>query len=244
MEIKQILKEYGLSDKETNIYLELLPLGSVTLQKISGKLNYPRTTVYNTLNYLINKGLISFITKDKARFYSAVDPEKLIDKLDEKKALIKSVMPELKILRETIKDTSSVEIFQGSKGVFTILSDVFKKKQEVYYFGSYTLSKEVLKHQPNFARTLRMERKIPAKIVIDPYEEPTFHTKEYKKFTQMRYNKSLKELPCMIFIYGKNVAMYTLRKDLIGIIIRNEQVAESMKLMFDIYWNNSKPAKL
>jgi sugar-specific transcriptional regulator TrmB len=244
VDVKQVLQEYGLSDKETNVYLELLPSGNITLQKISGKLDYPRTTVYNTLNYLINKGLVSFITKNGTRFYAAVDPEKLVDKLDEKRALIKSVMPNLKVLRETIKDSSSVEIFQGSKGVFTILSDIFKTKQEIYYFGSYSLSKEVLKYQPEHVRTLRLERKIPAKIVIDPYDEQTFHTKEYKKITEMRFNKSLKDFPCMIFIYGNKVAMYTLKKELIGIIIHNEQVAESMKILFDIYWSNSKPAKL
>jgi sugar-specific transcriptional regulator TrmB len=243
VDIKIVLEEYGLSDKEANTYLELLPLGSINIQKLSSKLNYPRTTVYNTLNYLISKGLISYIIKNKVKFYEAVDPEKFIDKLEEKKALIKSVMPNLKILKTNIENTSTVEIFQGAKGVFTILSDVFKEKQEIYYFGSYSLSKEILKHQPEHVRTIRLERKIPAKIVMDYYDEPIFKTREYKKLTEMKFNNSLKDFPCMIFIYGKKVAIYTLKKDLIGIIIDNEQVAESMKIIFDMYWNSAKIQK-
>jgi sugar-specific transcriptional regulator TrmB len=240
MEIRDVLKEYGLSDKEVQVYLALLPLGSINLQEIARRIDLPRTTIYNTLNYLIVKGLVSFITKKGIRFYIAAEPNKLIEKLNEKRELLKSILPELDSLKRLVKESSSVEIFQGSKGLFTILSDIFKEKQQVYYFGSYSLSKEVLKHQPEHFRTIRLDRKIPAKIVMDRYDEETFHKNEYKKITEMRFNDSLKDFPCMIFIYGKKVALYTLKKDLIGVIISNEQVAEAMKLIFDVYWINSK----
>lgn len=240
MDIKDVLKEYGLSEKEIKVYLTLLTLDSTNLQEIAKRIDLPRTTIYNTLNYLVTKGLVSYVTKKGVRFYQAADPIKLMEKLNEKKELLNSIMPELETLKKTIKESSSVEIFQGSKGLFTILSDVFKEKQQTYYFGSYSLSKEVLKHQPDHVRTIRLNRKIPAKIIIDYYDEEIFHKKEYKKITKMRFNKSLKDFPCMIFIYGKKVALYTLKKDLIGVIISNEQVAEAMKLIFDMYWVNSK----
>lgn len=240
MDATQVLKEYGLSDKEVQAYLALLPLGSINLQEIAKRIDLPRTTIYNTLNYLITKGLVSYIIKKGVRFYEAADPNKLMEKLNEKKELLNSIIPELESLKKTIEESSSVEIFQGSKGLFTILSDVFKKKQQTYYFGSYSLSKEILKHQPGHFRTIRIDRKIPAKIVIDKYDEEIFYKKEYKKITEMRFNDSLKNFPCMIFIYGKKVALYTLKKDLIGVIISNGQVAEAMKLIFDIYWVNSK----
>lgn len=112
------------------------------------------------------------------------------------------------------------------------------------YFGSYTLSKKVLKHFPEHFGNTRIEKKIPAKIVIDKFDEERFHTKEYKKITEMRFNPSLKDFPCMIFIYGKKVAIYTLKKDIVGIIISNKQVADAMKLIFDIYWSQGKSVKL
>ncbi len=240
MDTEQVLKEYGLSEKEVKVYVAILPLGSINLQEIGKRIDLPRTTIYNTLNYLVSKGLVSYITKKGVRFYEAADPNKLMEKLNEKKELLNSILPGLESLKKTIKESSSVEVFQGSKGLFTILSDIVKKKQQTYYFGSYSLSKEILKHQPEHFRTIRLDRKIPAKIVIDKYEELMFHKKEYKKITEMRFNDSLKDFPCMIFIYGKKVALYTLKKDLIGMIIYNEQVAEAMKLIFDMYWVNSK----
>lgn len=240
METKLALKEYGLSDKEINVYLTLLPLGKINLQEVAKRIALPRTTVYNTLNYLSQKGLVSKIIKKGVTYFEATEPKKLVDNLDQKKKLIEKALPELENLKKTIKESSSVEIYEGSRGLFTILSDVFKIKQEVYYFGSYSLSVEVLKHQPEHFRTIRLERKIPAKIVIDPYDEDTFHKSAYKKITKMKFLDSLKDFPCMVFIYGNKVALYTLKGDLVGIIIKNKEVAKSMKMIFDIYWSLAK----
>ena len=229
MEVELALKEYGLSEKEIKVYLTLLPLGSVNLQEVSKRLEFPRTTVYNTLHYLAQKGLVSKIVKRKIMFL---------------KKLLELALPELEGLKSIMKETSNIEIYEGNRGLFTILSDVFKVKQKVYYFGSYSLSREILKHQPEHFRTIRIEKKIPAKIVIDPYEEETFHKPEYKKITEMRFFKELKNFPCMIFIYGKKVALYTLKGELIGIIIENKQVADAMKMIFDVYWEMAKPSNI
>ena len=88
---------------------------------------------------------------------------------------------------------------------------------------------------------MRLERKIPAKIVIDKYDEDIFKKSDYKNLTKIKFSDSLKGFPAMIFIYGEKVAIYTLKEELIGIIIDNEQIAESMKMIFDTYWRNAKP---
>ncbi len=240
MEKEAILKEYGLTEKEIKIYLTLLSLGNVNLQEISKRVDLPRTTVYNTLTYLHQKGLISKIIKKGVTFYEASDPKKLLDNLKEKAKLMETILPELESLKELKKDSSSVEIYQGFKGISTIISDVFKVKQQTYYFGSYSKSLEILKHLPSHARTMRMDNKIPAKIIIDPYNEEIFHKSSYKKITEMKFLKSLKDFPCMVFIYGDKVAIYTVEGDLIGIIIKNKEVALAMKIVFEMYWKQAK----
>lgn len=244
METETALKEYGLSEKESRVYLELLPLGSINLQEISRRINFPRTTVYNVLNYLRQKGLVSKIVKKNVSYFEAVDPKKLLDNLEQKKYIIEKALPQLETLKSAVRESSGIEIYEGSRGLFTVLSDIFKTKQEICYFGSYSLSVERLKHQPEHFRTIRLERKIPARIVIDTYDEETFHKPAYKKITQMRFLDSLKDFPCMIFIYGNRVAIYTLKNELVGIIIKNKEIALSMQFIFETYWKTGKPAKL
>jgi len=238
------LKEYGLSEKEIKVYLALLPLGTINLQQIAKRLDFPRTTVYNTLNQLIEKGLVSRIEKKGINHFTAVEPEKLTMKLEERKKLIESIMPNLNQLKTQIKDMSSVEIYEGFKGVYTVLTDVFKKKQQTYYFGGYAGALEILKHIPDHARMMRLDKKIPAKIIIAPMDTEIFHKKEYKKLTEMRFLDSMKEFPCMILIYGNNVAIHTVEEELIGIIIRNKEVTAAMRMVFNMYWKMATPAKI
>jgi len=238
------LKEYGLSDKEIEVYTALLPLGSINLQEIAKRINLPRTTIYNTLNYLASKGLVSKIIRGHVTFFEATEPKKLINDIEEKKKLIISALPELEGLKKQIKESSSVEIYEGFKGISTILSEVFRKKQQTYYFGSYSKSLEILKHLPEHSANLRINNKVPAKIIIETFEEPRFHEKGYQKITELRFLDSIKDFPCMIFIYGEKVALYTLERDLVGIIIKNKEVSRAFKIVFDMYWSIAKPAKL
>ncbi|MDP4039640.1 MAG: helix-turn-helix domain-containing protein [Candidatus Pacearchaeota archaeon] len=244
MNLEIPLKEYGLSEKEIGVYLALLPLGTINLQEISKRLEYPRTTIYNTLNYLINKGLVSKIIKKGITHFTAIDPEKLKEKIEEKKRLIEDILPQLKNLQQNKKESSSVQIFEGFKGVYTIISDVFNKKQQTYYFGGYKKSLDILKHLPDQARLMRLEKNIPAKIVIDPADEEIFHTKKHKSLTEMRFLKSLEDFPAMIFIYGNKVAIFTVRGDLVGMIVENKEFAEAMKMIFEMYWKQAKKTYL
>ncbi|MBI4145668.1 hypothetical protein HY493_05710 [Candidatus Woesearchaeota archaeon] len=241
MDLQTPLQEFGLTDKETAVYLALLPLDSVTVQELSKKLPYPRTTVYNTLTYLSEKGLVNKIVKRGITYFSAVAPDRLKDKLQEKQRLIESILPELSELKKQTRKSSTVELYEGLKGVYSILSDVFKIKQQTYYFGNYKKSLELLKHLPGHARTMRLERNIPAKIVIDPTDEDVFKTKKYKQFTEMRFLKSLESFPAMIFIYGTKVAMYTTQGDIVGVIIDNKEMSQAMKIVFELYWMQAKP---
>jgi len=237
------LKEYGLTDKEIEVYLTLLPLGSINLQEIAKRISLPRTTIYNTLHYLSSRGLVSRIIKGHVTFFEAVGPKKLIHDIEEKKKLLTAALPELEGLKKQIRASSSVEIYEGFKGIATILAEVFREKKDTYYFGSYSKSLEILKHLPEHSANLRMMNKIPAKIVIEPVDEPRFHDKDYKKITELRFLESLKDFPCMIFIFGSRVALYTVEGDLVGMIIRNKEFSRAVKIIFDLYWSIAKPAK-
>ena len=239
------LKEYGLTDKEIGVYLALLPLGSVKVNEIFKKVNYPRITVNNTLQYLIGKGLVSKILKGKISYYSAVDPKSLPKQIEQKKQLLESIIPQLSSIKNSIGESSTVQMFEGFKGVYSIISDVFSgKNKEVTYFGNYVKSLDILKHLPDYARTMRLENNIHARIVIDPAKEEIFHTAKYKRLTKMKFLRSLQDFPAMIFIYGNKVAMFTVKGELTGMIIKNKEFSQAMKMIFELYWKQAKEAKL
>ena len=80
-------------------------------------------------------------------------------------------------------------------------------------------------------------------MVYDYTDEPILHTKEYQNISELRFSDEFKEFPCMIFIYGDKVSMFSHKTDLVGVIIKNKDFSEAMKTIFNKYWKEGKPAK-
>ena len=64
------LREAGLTEGEIKVYLALLELGSSTTGPIVDKSGISRSIIYQILEKLMEKGLVSFITKEKTSIRS------------------------------------------------------------------------------------------------------------------------------------------------------------------------------
>ena len=67
-----ILEDLGLNKGEIKIYLTLLELGTTKVGQIIEKSRMASSAVHNSLNALIDKGLISYIKRSKIKYYQAV----------------------------------------------------------------------------------------------------------------------------------------------------------------------------
>ena len=94
--MEEFLRDIGLTEAETKIYLVLNELGSTTATKIITKSGLHKSTTYETLERLTDKGLVSSIIKGKKRYFYAADPEKLLAIVKEREANIQRILPELK----------------------------------------------------------------------------------------------------------------------------------------------------
>ena len=63
----KILENIGLTDGEIKVYLALIKLGSSTSGPITDKSGVSRSKIYNILERLIQKGLVSYTIKEKTR---------------------------------------------------------------------------------------------------------------------------------------------------------------------------------
>ena len=246
MTIEIALQEYGLTNKEIDVYVNLLRVGESSLQEISKKCKCPRTTVYNTLNYLISKGLVSKVDKEHIAYYAATDPNKMKEILERKKLLLEQALPELEAISGTLPKKTKVEVYEGAAGIFALYMEIFKEYEMKYWFGNFEKLKETLQHLLPLAREIRLNKKIPIKVILEPSDDPIFHTKRYKSITEMRQTPLLKDFDGMVFIYGngKKAAFFVSEKDTVGISIDNAQFAKSIKMIFELYWKLAKPFKL
>ena len=63
----QELKQAGLTDNESKVYLALIDLGPSLAGQIARKTGMHRRTVYDTIEMLIQKGLIGYIKKNNRK---------------------------------------------------------------------------------------------------------------------------------------------------------------------------------
>ena len=99
MHIRSAIEQLGYSPHEVKVYLAALELGGSTATDIAEKARIPRTTVNLTIDSLHRKGLLDAYLQRRRKVWTAANPERLLIRMREQEAALKTVLPELKSLQ-------------------------------------------------------------------------------------------------------------------------------------------------
>jgi sugar-specific transcriptional regulator TrmB len=236
------LKEFGLSETEVTLYTTLLKTGDSTANRLAKITGIKRTTTYDNLALLINKGIVSIITKENVTYYLASDPHKIIRLIEDKKDRINKIIPELQSLKEIAKDTTGVTFFEGKKGVLTVLNDIIDDKKELWFYGSRKKALNTLQHYPENFIQKRAEHKIPLKAVLanEDKGDPAYNNKKIYALSNLKFLEHFNNTTTNVFIYGDKVAFMTSGENLVGIIIKNSDVVKQQRELFNLFWKIAK----
>lgn len=83
--MEEKLEELGLSRNEAKIYLFLLKKGESTSGPIIKETRIANSRVYESLNTLISRGLVTYNHQKKGKYFQAVEPGKFLELEDERK---------------------------------------------------------------------------------------------------------------------------------------------------------------
>lgn len=245
---KQELMKIGLSNNEADIYLALLELGPSLVSKIVKKTRINRTHIYDRLEKLITKGLVSYVIKNNRKYFYGAEPNKLISYLEEKEEAIKKekqsiekILPDLIKIQPSRKE-ESVEVYEGREGIKTILEDIIRSKKDVLTYGSEGNFSSIIKIKFYFKNYLKKLEKSGIKMkVIFNYNDSK---KEFKwNFVEVRYIPKEYKTPTETTIYGDKVAIFLLTEEPKVILIKSENIVESYTKYFNLLWKISKPYK-
>lgn len=232
---KRILERAGLSKGEIEIYLVLLKLGSSLVSKIAQETGLHRTNIYDTLEKLREKGMVSYVIKENRKYYSASNPDKLLDYIKEREAEIESILPELKGYLNIPRSESIVEVYKGKEGLKSVLKDILKEGKNYVVLEEDGYIQKVLPHfYPQFNVQLN-KSKVKVRVL-------TKDTKNIAKRNLMQI-RSLPEFisfPSATAIYGNKVAIFVWDEPYHAILIKSKQVAESYRSFFEALWKQAK----
>ena len=239
MTLKDSLIDYGLTEKESSVYLATLELGLSTVNTIAKKSNTFRTYCYDILKSLTEKGLITHITKKGVRYFETVDPNKFIDILHTKEEKIRTILPQLKLLKSTAISKPTTEVFEGKEGIKSLHLDILNTKKDHLVIGSTEKIIELLGSWFGYYVKERVKRKISVRVI----SEDTKFTREKlanskKEYRNLRLFKE-KKIPTTTYIYGDKIAMVSFGKEIFGVITQSKELADTQKIFFESLWKNS-----
>jgi HTH-type transcriptional regulator, sugar sensing transcriptional regulator len=247
------LREAGLTDGEISVYLALLEIGASTSGPIVDKSGVSRSIVYQILERLVEKGLASFIVKEKTRYYQAGNPEKILNYIDERKKKIeenrKKVEDMLPVLLEKQKsgEKSEATIYLGFKGIRSAHENIYSKLGKgdcVYYLGvpAYQPEEQHLYWQKDHLK--RIKAGIGLRSLFNRDADPKILKNRNKfKGCEARYMPFELKTPATFGIYADTVVIVLQAPSVIAVEIVNQDIADSFKAYFDEFWGRSEKFK-
>lgn len=239
--LKEILKRLGMTNNEVEVYLTLLNRGELSVNEIGNKSGLHRQVCYDALDRLLEKGFVSYITKNSKKFFKALNPEKILDYLEEKKQEVNSILPELNTLFKTEKEETNVEVIKGKMVFRTIYNDIFKimkKTREPMYAMGVDEKRYMDLDEVGITQYIAKLRREKLKEKLLSKESATVFFEgsqsEYRLLPDHLFN------PNTTHIYGDTIAILIWGNPLYGIIIQSKQVADANRKYFEILWKMAK----
>ena len=249
-----LLKEAGLTEGEIKVYTTLLKIGPSTTGPIIEESGVAKSIIYQLLEKLMQKGLVSYITQEKTKHFQASDPHLITQYIEErgkklekvKKDIEHKLMPSLLNLQETISEFQAY-IYKGFKGMITVHEHTYerlKKGEDFFYLG---IQPEQPKHFHAYWKKDHKRREkagIKCNLLFhQDTDKIILKNRNSYKGCDARYMPININTPAW-FVGYKNVAVIGFpSSDPVTLEIINKEIADSFKAYFEEFWKMSKPFK-
>lgn len=252
------LSTFNLSEIEGRIYLHLSESQPQPVLTLSRLLNIPRTTVYDAITKLLEKGLVERVINHKSTTYKASSLEnfqKIINQTDELSKEMTSALKDLQSNLRKKKDSpqsTQVRYYQGPEGLRQMIWNCLKAKDEIVGYSIFGRVEVVgasfyQRFVDEFAR-----RNLTDRVIANP----TPRTLAYigHDVTPGRHQLKGQNIRTIvaedlyiagdIMIYNNIYAVsYWQGGEVVGVELENADLVKHERSIFELLWRSAKPLK-
>jgi len=229
------LKQAGLTENESKVYRSLIDLGPSLAGQIARKTGLHRRTIYDTIEMLIQKGLVGYIKENNRKLFSAANPDRLLEIIHEKQNILSPIIESLQQKYNSTKEKEETNFYKGKEGLKTVFEDQLSSK-EILILGASPLAYETLEFYFKWYDKARKQKKINARIIAS--------SKNIKKsnipLAEIKYLPEKYASPVGVNIYNDKTAIILWAKEPIAIVIKNKEITEGYKNYFELMWKIAK----
>ncbi|MEK7619667.1 MAG: helix-turn-helix domain-containing protein [Patescibacteria group bacterium] len=237
MSINDRLGQIGLNQSETKAYLFLLEHGLSSPTAIAKGVGIQRPNAYQVIHSLLQRGLILEQKQGGRRAYLTGDPEALLIGLEQKKALIDSLLPDLRGLRNLQKNKPTVQYFDGLSQIQDIYLMALES-DELLALGSTDRLYQIM---PSFVEGWLSKLKKKGIVLHDIVTHVSSSEAAHKMIASLKgyYDakvlpKTSGELTTDILIWDNHLALITLEEPYFGTVITNSSLVNTFRQILSI----------
>lgn len=236
------LQDFGLSEKEAQVYLATMELAKATVQQIAQKSKVNRATTYVQLDSLKERGLISQVNQGTKTFFVAERPEKVKKLIEKEKSEVlfkesefNKILPDLKAIYNAQKDRPNVRFYEGEEGLDSYREELLRNPQEfmysiillkkdfeaIYEKTIIKISSKVKDYRMLYACSTNLE-------VLEKLQ------KQLKSFKIKKVNLDIKS---EIVIIPNRVLISNSHGKPLAVVIEDPIMAQTFKQVYEMFWS-------
>jgi sugar-specific transcriptional regulator TrmB len=242
---KALSEAFSLTEKEQQIFLRLRDVGKQSASLVARYCEIPRSTVRGILDNLVRRGLLTRSRRSNTQFYSVEKSSALLTFLKNRKENLGAEIDlQIKLVennREAFDKSDAqgarpqISFYDGYEGLKKVYEDTLTAKSEIRAWASFDANKEALPRYFESYYTRRAKRQLWIRGIHADTPYSKLVTKNNKKY----FRKTI-PVPPEKFAIGPEIQIYDNKvniaswKDKLGIIIESDQIAATLKAIFDL----------
>jgi len=234
----EILQSLELTATESKAYLTLLETGKCLAGTIADRSHIHRRNVYDALESLLQKGLVTYIISNNRKYWSCISPERINSILEEKKSAILNILPDLLNKFNANKSKQIVEVFEGLGGMKTFYDGILNSKKDLIILFATGKAYVMMNYYMKKWDDIMKKEKIRQKILLNYDAIP----ESYKNTKGAEFRILPKEFssPTQIFIYGDKSAVAIWAEEPVATLISNREITGGFRKYFKFLWKLGK----
>jgi HTH-type transcriptional regulator, sugar sensing transcriptional regulator len=241
---EQVLRDIGLTERETKVYLALIELGESTVGPIATKTKIQHAKIYPTLDKLIARGLVAFVTKSKTKHFQTTNPKQLLSMIKEKEEAIRSILPRLELKKKLSTELQTTRVYEGYDAIKSLFNQTISKlsKDDFYYAFSFKDEYHFSTVASRYFRQIHLqlaEKKVDDKMLSDISIKKQIK-QNYKEIKNINLKFSKMHLPIGLVITKNQVINMIWGERPTAIEIVSSQISKQYKEFFEEMWDLAK----
>lgn len=219
------LKELGLTNQESKIYLALISLGKSSASIIAREAKTSYGTIYEILAQMERKGLVE-VVPEKTKKFIAVSPNKLMLLVKEKERRIKNLKEGINNLHKKYEyhSTPATVVAHGKSNFYRLKEEMAKTKKRDYSL------RPVLEYRP--ASWRKMNKSIKEGVDFKILYGPSVKNNNLERFQKKGINLAKAPIDSAAISINDCEVLITLKKKNSTVLIKDKDFSNLMAWFF------------